>query len=60
MSVHDLEYMQDMGLTLLAEFHGSSLERTKIVNVDQGCPIIHRQPAFFETALGMAVNVSLS
>ena len=60
MSLHDFEYMQDMGLTLFPESHGSSLEKTKIVNVDQGCPIIDRQPAFFETAWGTAVSVCLS
>ena len=60
MSLHDFEYMQDMGLTLLSESHGSSLEKTKIVNVDQGCPIIERQPAFFESAWGTAVSVCLS
>ena len=39
--------------------HGSLLEKTKVVNVDQGCPIIKRQPAFFETAWGTAVSVCI-
>ena len=60
MSLHEFEYMQDMGLTLLSESHSSSLGKTKIVNVDQGCPIIKRQPALFETAWGMGVGVCIS
>ena len=60
MSLHDFEYMQDMGLTLFPESLGSLLEKTKIVNVDQGCPIIKRQPALFETAWVTAVSICLS
>ena len=52
--------MQDIGLTLRSESHGSPLEITKIINVDQGRPIINRQALSFETAWGTAVNVCLS
>ena len=45
-----------MGLTLLSESHGSSLEITKTVNVDQGRPILIRQAVFFETAWGMTIK----
>ena len=44
--------MQDMGLTLLSESHGSSLEITKTVNVEQGSLIVNRQSLSFETSLG--------
>ena len=40
-----------MGHTLLSESHGSSLELTKTVNVEQGRPIVHRQALSFETSL---------
>ena len=40
-----------MGLTLLSESHGSSLEITKTVNVEQGRPIVHRQALSSETSL---------
>ena len=43
--------MQVMGLTLLLESHGSSLQKTKIANVDQGCPIVNKQTLSFETSL---------
>ena len=49
-----------MGLTLLSESHGSSLKINKIINVDQGRPIINRQALSFETGWGTAVSVSLS
>ena len=45
-----------MGLTLLSESHGSSLEITKTVNIDQGHPILIRQAMFFETAWGMTIK----
>ena len=49
-----------MGLTLLSESHGSSLEITKIINVNQGRPIIHRQALSFETGWDTGVSVCLS
>ena len=52
--------MQDMGHTLLSESQGSSLEINKIINVDQGRPIINRQALSFKTGWGTAVSVSLS
>ena len=43
--------MQDMGLMLLSEAHGSLLEITKTVNVDQRRPIVNRQALSFEMSL---------
>ena len=52
--------MQNMGLTLLSESHGRSLQITKTIDVDQGRPTINRHALSFETAWGMAVSVWLS
>ena len=47
-----------MGIALLSESHGSSLEINKIINVDQGPPIINRQSLSFETGWGPGVTAS--